>query len=145
MCSYCLQEEEATEHILFKCSFAKIVWEWALKGCEIPTIQVTSISGVHNSSSWYKCKKRRNNFINICYGTIWWIWKARCDRIFKNFRLSPTKVAYNIRSQVFTWIKHSRRNCKYRWVDWAINPFHVFFTIMCLFLCNLFASLLLLF
>ncbi|KAL4577889.1 hypothetical protein LXL04_014004 [Taraxacum kok-saghyz] len=51
------------------------------------------------------------------------IWKARCDRVFKRNRISPTIVADNVKSIVFTWLKHRKSKCSYNWVEWCNNPF----------------------
>lgn len=75
------------------------------------------------AAQWGNSPKEKKDLTSICYGTLWWIWKARCDRIFKNLRVNPLKVVDNIKSLVFTWIKHRRTKCMYSWVDWSISPF----------------------
>nr|KAJ0202152.1 hypothetical protein LSAT_V11C600338510 [Lactuca sativa] len=95
---------EDANHVLIKCPFATIVWEWVLRWCDIPSpSQFSSILDINEFvRGWVICQRKRNTMISICYGTLWWIWKARCDRVFKNLHVNATKVVDNIKSQVFT-------------------------------------------
>lgn len=73
-CSQCLQEDEDTTHILIYCPMATAVWELVFKWCAIPQPQLHDIGELISFlNSWGSCVKRRNNFINVCFGTIWLI------------------------------------------------------------------------
>nr|KAJ0191346.1 hypothetical protein LSAT_V11C800431320 [Lactuca sativa] len=119
ICKYCEIEEEDNNHAIIQCLTAATVWEWVFRWCGIP--QPTDL--VKFWSQWGRYPKRRKTLISICYGVAWLIWKARCDLIFKENRITPTKVVDNVKAMVFTWIKHRRSNCSYVWLDWCNNPF----------------------
>lgn len=106
-------------------SFASIVWDCILRWCDIPTPpQFTSVLGIIDfAKNGSVCQRKRNTLISICYRTLWWIWKARCDRTFKENHINPTKVDDNVKPQVFTWIKHQKAKCKYNWNEWSDCPF----------------------
>ncbi|KAL4579108.1 hypothetical protein LXL04_015243 [Taraxacum kok-saghyz] len=78
---------------------------------------------VQFTSQWGSCVKRRRCLTSICYVTAWSIWKTRCDWIFRKRRISPTRVADNVKTLVFTWIKHRSSMCNLQWNEWSANPF----------------------
>ncbi|CAI9268429.1 unnamed protein product [Lactuca saligna] len=123
MCSYCDLEREDTDHALIKCPMAAKVWEEMLRWFGIPHPQFGNISDVVRfCSTWGRCLKKRRDLISICYGTAWLIWRARCNFIFNKIQVSPNQLAGNIQSMVFSWIKHRRVNCSYKWIDWCSSP-----------------------
>nr|KAJ0200013.1 hypothetical protein LSAT_V11C600315130 [Lactuca sativa] len=124
ICSYCESEDEDVNHVILRCPMAAKVWEWVFIWCGLPGTKFGSIGElVQFLSQWGTCPNKRKNLINICYGTAWLIWKARCDRVFKKSLTPPTIVADMVKSIVFSWIKHRRVKCNYRWAEWCINPF----------------------
>ncbi|KAL4586708.1 hypothetical protein LXL04_011350 [Taraxacum kok-saghyz] len=54
---------------------------------------------------WGECEKKKKDLVCICYGALWLIWKVRCDWVFKKLRSSPTKVADNVKTIVYIWLK----------------------------------------
>ena len=96
----------------------------SLKWCDIPVPTIQRIEDFLTFvMEWGNCEKRRRDLMCICYGAIWLIWKARCDWVFKKTRSSPTKVADNVKSILYTWLKYRRSKCFYNWVEWCSNPF----------------------
>ncbi|XP_052622021.1 uncharacterized protein LOC128127534 [Lactuca sativa] len=123
-CTWCGLEPEDTDHVILRCPKAMMVWEWIIRWCEIPDLHFTHTKDlVEFTSKWGTCHKKRRTLIAICYGTAWLLWKARCDWIFKKTRSSPAVVADMIKSTVFTWVKHRRTKCTFRWMNWCVNPF----------------------
>ncbi|KAL4576458.1 hypothetical protein LXL04_012552 [Taraxacum kok-saghyz] len=112
ICKGCRTEEDDSKHILFDCPFARTVWRWIMTWCSIqfPCFQSQLL------------KKRRHTLLSICYGALWWIWRARNERIFNSQHNSPAKVADTIQAQVFSWIKYRRKQCNIKWVDWYTRP-----------------------
>ncbi|KAL4579804.1 hypothetical protein LXL04_015970 [Taraxacum kok-saghyz] len=100
---------------VWRCPFANTVWTWVLRWCGIPmpniSILCDLLEHIHNQGD---NKRRRRDLIAICYGTLWIIWKAKCERIFKKTRISPTKAVDNVKSKVYTWVKHRRMKCRYK-------------------------------
>ncbi|KAL4564433.1 hypothetical protein LXL04_028497 [Taraxacum kok-saghyz] len=122
ICSHCAVEDEDVIHVLWQCSFAKTVWYWIFKWCEVPIPAIDEVADLirflntrgHN-------QMRRKTLISICYGTLWMIWNARCDWVFKKRRISPSKVADNIKSVVYTWLKYRRNKCDFKWENWSVE------------------------
>lgn len=124
LCGYCNTIDEDINNVLIQCPMAVEVWDWVFRWCDIDKPQFNNIGDmVAFCTQWGKCLKRRKNFISICYGATWLIWKAICDWVFKKSRLSPTKMVDNVKSLVFTWIKHRRNDCSFSWIEWCVNPF----------------------
>nr|KAJ0207760.1 hypothetical protein LSAT_V11C500297490 [Lactuca sativa] len=69
-----------------------------------------------------RCSRRRNNLISVCYGVVWLLWKSSCDWVFKNILTPHSKIMDSAKSLVFTWLKHRRSNCHYKWAEWCICP-----------------------
>lgn len=123
VCSFCSCGIEDAYHILLTCPFAKEVWEWTFRWCNIDIPLGNSVADfIVSVGNWIGSPIQKKDLITICYGTLWLIWKTRCDRIFKQLRISPILVADNVTSLSFTWIKHRRSQCQYKWVDWCVCP-----------------------
>ncbi|KAL4589627.1 hypothetical protein LXL04_002535 [Taraxacum kok-saghyz] len=119
ICSLCSNEEEDALHTLWRCSSAQTTWYWIFQWCDISIPVVNEIGDlIQFINAWGNNKNRRRTLVSICYGTLWMIWKARCDWVFKKRRISPTKVADNIKSTVYTWLKYRRPNYTYGWEQW---------------------------
>nr|KAJ0211295.1 hypothetical protein LSAT_V11C400159080 [Lactuca sativa] len=102
-CGYCMAMDESPNHILLNCTFAKTVWEW----CNMPQIQLNTVGEpIEYAAKHDTCRKNMKVIINICYSTLWEIWKARNERIFKRLITTPTLVADNIQMTVHTWMKY---------------------------------------
>ena len=123
ICKGCITEEEDSNHILFNCPCAKMVWSWIANWCNIQFNCFQSVSDILNFAyQWTNCAKRRATLLSICYETLWWIWRARNDRIFKSLSNTPTQVMDVIQAQVFCWIKHRRKQCSIKWAEWSACP-----------------------
>ncbi|KAL4578243.1 hypothetical protein LXL04_014363 [Taraxacum kok-saghyz] len=123
ICSFCNNAEEDEMNVLWNCPFAVMIWEWVLKWCGMQKPTANSISDVLKAMDQVDgSAKKRKDMTAICYGTMWMIWKARCDWIFKKRRHSPTKVADEVKTIVYTWLKHRRSKCHYSWINWCIDP-----------------------
>ena len=124
ICSHCSNEEEDEIHVLWRCSFAKTIWYWVFRWCDTPIPACNEIGDlIQFINTWGNNQNRRRTLISICYGTLWMIWNARCNWVFKKRRISPTKVADNIKSIVYTWLKYRRTNYTYKWEEWCANHF----------------------
>ncbi|XP_023763157.1 uncharacterized protein LOC111911634 [Lactuca sativa] len=122
-CTFCEDKDEDVAHVLLQCPMVAKVWEWVFQWCGIPGYQFCNMHDlVKFTTQWGSCPKKRRCLVNICYGTIWHIWKARCDWIFKKIRPSPAKVVDLIKSNVFIWSKYRRSQCSMQWIEWCVNP-----------------------
>lgn len=103
ICKCCEMEEEDNNHVLIKCPTAATLWEGIFRWCGIPQPTFGNIGDlVKFCSQWGRCSKRRKPLISICSGAAWLIWKARCDLIFKENRITPIKVVDNVIDMMFT-------------------------------------------
>ena len=123
-CSYCGGVEETTDHLLCgcraACTLTDLVFRWY--GIQHSNFSYTSevLEFVYN---WGSCLNRRRMLIGICYGMLWCIWRARNDRVFNNIKTFPERVVDIIKSIVYLWFKHRRKNGVCNWIDWPVCPF----------------------
>lgn len=123
-CGLCLDMEEIAQHVFITCSYARVLWEWILKWCHVNFPRGNSVGDITKfARSWGQCARKWRIMTCICYGMITWLWKARCERLFKKIRILPTMVVDNIQSMVFVWLKHRILNYPIKWTDWSIYPF----------------------
>lgn len=123
LCPQCLQQDEDIGHLMIRCPLALIVWELIFKWCDIPDPQFDNINDLISfAKNWGRCPKRRNNLISVCYGTMWLLWKSRCDWVFKNIHSNPMLVVDKVKTSVYSWLINRRNKCHYRWIDWTICP-----------------------
>lgn len=70
-CGYCNHEEECGDHILVKCSFARIVLEWISMWCRIDVTHFNTMLKVLDfAKGWGNCPMKRRILLVICYGTL---------------------------------------------------------------------------
>ena len=63
----------------------------------MPQVQLNTVGElIEHAAKQGTCKKKRKVIIGICYATLWGIWKARNERIFKRLITNPIRVADNI-------------------------------------------------
>jgi len=67
--------------------------------------------------------RRKKVFASIVYGAVWFIWRARNDRVFNRLFLNPLKVVEKIKSETFVWIKHRSNRGNIDWCFWVSSPF----------------------
>ncbi|KAL4589463.1 hypothetical protein LXL04_002370 [Taraxacum kok-saghyz] len=61
----------------------------------------------------------------ICYGSLWCTWKARNDAIFNSKRVSPMKIAENVVTMLFSFMKHRSKFQNCTWDNWVSCPFNI--------------------
>lgn len=49
------------------------------------------------------CPKKKETLTCILYGTLWSLWKARNDQIFRGESSKPAKIVDFIKATIFTW------------------------------------------
>ncbi|XP_023736870.1 uncharacterized protein LOC111884805 [Lactuca sativa] len=106
----CFSGVDTADHILLDCPIAFDSLSWIFNWCDVSIQRFLSISDFVNfAASWGNCPKKRKIFIAICYGFLWCMWKARNDVWFNKIQLNSSKLADNVISMVFSWLK-SRGN-----------------------------------
>lgn len=84
-CLLCNNHNETLTHLFLDCNFASQVWNHLNFQMDYVKNGATTCHDWINS--WFRDKTRDSNFIEWAYfcSTInWHIWKARCDKVFKN-------------------------------------------------------------
>lgn len=123
-CPLCNKEKEASGDLLINCHVANEARVWILNWCGIPSNTLNTMTNFINFMVNYgNCPRKKERFIAIGYGWLWYIWKARNDKIFKQLHTSPTKIADEVISQTYVWFKYRTSDVQVRWIDWSISPF----------------------
>ncbi|KAL4586025.1 hypothetical protein LXL04_010655 [Taraxacum kok-saghyz] len=122
-CTRCNLYVETPDHVLVECPAARTTWSWIWRWCDLPENNFNTIEETINyAANWGKCVKKMRILISICYDTLWWIWKARNENVFKKLCIPPTTVADNIQSMVYIWIKHRSSIKAKNWAECCSNP-----------------------
>ncbi|KAL4558696.1 hypothetical protein LXL04_036897 [Taraxacum kok-saghyz] len=80
---------------------------------------------------WGNCPKKRKVFLAILYGYLWCVWKARNEMYFHKIRTSKAKMADNITTTVFEWVKHRGNYMNCNWANWICCPFNILPVFIC--------------
>lgn len=122
-CLLCLNEVESVDHVLTKCNFAKEVRFWVFKWCGVADKQFDNTNELLDyAACWGNCPRKRKIFNAIVDCLLWNIWLVRNDKVFKNTRTAPAKVADNIVSLSYMWCKHRSSHDCGSWINWSISP-----------------------
>ncbi|KAI3506473.1 hypothetical protein L1887_28832 [Cichorium endivia] len=116
LCVHCINGVDASDHILVNCSYAKVVWQSIFHWCKIHSSHFTKVGDLISfASHWGNSPKKRKRLICIVYGTLWWLWKSRCDGLFNSRCIPPASLAENSKSLVYTWLKFRGSKSSVNW------------------------------
>jgi hypothetical protein len=88
-CFTCLQETDSVDHILVRCSYAKMVW-WG--GLQRARMTIQEPQGDTTLEEWWSrsrklvAKSNRRKFDTLVILMAWMLWKQRNARVFGNTR-----------------------------------------------------------
>lgn len=84
LCVFCGMILENNEHLFYDCSHARYINIWQLVGV-LTMLKVDFVNGI-TSGSWLEGYRNYDQLFvaSICASSIWWIWKTRCNKIFKD-------------------------------------------------------------
>lgn len=97
-----------------------------IRWCGISVSQYDNINRVLDfAATCGNYPKKRRILLGIYYGTIWSLWKARNDRIFRKNITTPAIVTDIVKASVFIWFKQRSNggSNNFNWTKWCINPF----------------------
>ncbi|KAL4592348.1 hypothetical protein LXL04_005339 [Taraxacum kok-saghyz] len=87
---------EETDHLLVKCDFAKEVFSWIFKWCNVACPNFDKVADVfYFAAKWGNCPKKRKILLAIINEGFWCIWKSRNDKIFASFSSQSGGYYYN--------------------------------------------------
>ena len=117
---------EEADHLLINCPFTAVSRDWILNWCGVHAQPFSTVSDFINSTAnWGNCPKKRKIFIAICYGLLWYTWKARNDVVFNKVCISPLKMADSVVTMVFSFVAHRGNFGKVKWANRLCCPFNV--------------------
>ncbi|XP_026419811.1 uncharacterized protein LOC113315769 [Papaver somniferum] len=91
---FCNQHDEDVVHVLFTCSFSRVVWMIILGGPCIPTRNDISIADIFEH--WMNIDRQHNmpkGRLTTAMIVSWSIWNERCEVKFQQKQAVPQKVA----------------------------------------------------
>ncbi|XP_026416893.1 uncharacterized protein LOC113312350 [Papaver somniferum] len=138
-CEVCKQEHEDLFHILISCSHAQAVWSslniniaQIIKQCQSVKEWIISWSqDIHNAGSesidiWRKL---------LMVGS-WVIWKERCDCVFQDKKLIPSRTVERIQNQLISYNSTTKETSPVDSADiltpTSASPEHITNTFTCL-------------
>jgi hypothetical protein len=107
-CFWCLQEEDALDHVLMRCLYARQVWFGCITAVGLNIVEPNRDSSLE---SWWSSarelvrRKDRRSFDTLVILIAWQIWKQRNARVFGNTQLqcSTTQLLFRIKEEFELW------------------------------------------
>ncbi|KAL8475034.1 hypothetical protein ACS0TY_031453 [Phlomoides rotata] len=121
-CDLCGSYEETVHHLFFECSFSYQVWcrcyAWLMSPMACAS-DPTSHFLQHSGALGWKRKKHVMECIWSC--AVWFLWKARNNKVFEHKEISLERTFEEIR--IKAWCLFSTHyNCSFSLLDWCNNP-----------------------
>ncbi|CAN6352890.1 unnamed protein product [Urochloa humidicola] len=106
-CTLCDQENETSDHILFRCSYSAQVWWEVLHRLGIQSISPSASMRLHDWWSHLRqqvLSSKKKGFDTLFALVAWQIWKERNARVFRNHRASSLLLLQMIKLEGDSWI-----------------------------------------
>lgn len=124
ICSSCNSNIECYNHLLVDCDLAMNVWSLIKQWHGIHSAVAKDIVDALNLiEAWGDNYRKIRRIAIIVYGTLWSLWKARNDRVFKKVVHSPTKITESIKNLTYLWISCRGGLRGLDGVQWCSSPF----------------------
>ncbi len=109
MCSLCGNDSECLEHLLFRCTFAKEVWNWVMRD-EPALLRGLLDEEGDLATRWIRArlllKGRRKQLLDMCIAaTCWRLWLERNQRIFADRVGRSTDCGARIVETIERWFE----------------------------------------
>lgn len=91
LCDFCKLEVETAEHLLYTCTKSQIIWNLISSEIRKP---INLLNGI-TSGDWLVPNLIGNDHFThyVIASTAWFIWKTRCNRLFRNEPLNCHKTS----------------------------------------------------
>ncbi|GJU47294.1 RNA-directed DNA polymerase, eukaryota, reverse transcriptase zinc-binding domain protein [Tanacetum coccineum] len=92
ICPICYTEIETVEHVLFKCSWTKVVWFGSSLGLRLDNISGPIVSRIQQLLDMVPSNSERIKFHTSLANIAWQIWKSRNAYVFSDVRPCPSST-----------------------------------------------------
>ncbi|XP_022003778.1 uncharacterized protein LOC110901248 [Helianthus annuus] len=120
-CPRCGLEVETTDHIFFKCLWAKCIW-WNV----LAWVRVSFPGDNFSFREFFEFITQRPGggvwkriIYTIVLATVWRIWNARNEKVFDGRFIPIKKTVEFIKEDSFLWISNRARNKNPDWENWV--------------------------
>ncbi|KAJ0600530.1 hypothetical protein HanIR_Chr03g0117891 [Helianthus annuus] len=120
LCPRCGLVDEDSEHIFISCLWTRCIW-WNI----FAWIRVPFPAEIHKLKNLIDfingqpgCKIWKRVVFTIAMGTVWRVWLARNEMVFKNRFIPISKLVESIKEDVFFWIKSRSKIAMPCWEKW---------------------------
>ncbi|KAJ0466659.1 putative reverse transcriptase zinc-binding domain-containing protein [Helianthus annuus] len=124
-CALCEAEEETTLHLYTGCGFTFGVWSAIGAWCKIDPIFAFDVKDLLKLANGRRIKEEKKIIQGIVMVSMWVIWNARNEKIFRNKGTKVRELVASIKSLSFIWLRSRSRFKKIVWKDWMVNPLYM--------------------
>ncbi|PWA82942.1 hypothetical protein CTI12_AA174550 [Artemisia annua] len=96
MCPICFTDIETVEHMLFECSWTKVVWFGSALGLRLDSMNGPVISRIQDLLDMLPSTSDRMNFHTLLANIAWQIWKSRNEYIFNEIKPCPSHTLSSV-------------------------------------------------
>lgn len=122
----CIAIEETCQHIFLHCPWANETWAMLETWSVIDVSNPSSIEQlIYATNQLFQSNKQKKVANAIILVSLWSIWKAQNERIFKGVKTPPWRLIEEIKSQAYLWIKNRGNEVILNWDTWLNFPFMV--------------------
>ncbi|KAD3066596.1 hypothetical protein E3N88_34476 [Mikania micrantha] len=120
LCPSCGMVEETVDHLFAKCEVPKAIWWQICRWVKIPIpISFASVGEMLDFANENGGEGNMKKVIKLIFhATIWRIWLARNDKVFKGINTSCYKVVEEVKELSFLWISNRSRFNMAGWEMW---------------------------
>lgn len=125
-CVLCAGSEETVDHLVAECQFSNGVWSGIARWCRIPPIFLFSAKDIHVVAEHSGYSKSKKDIIHgILVITLWRIWKARNEKVFRDTNVSIVQVIADVKGLSFLWFTSRHKGPEVSWEGWRLFDFNV--------------------
>ncbi|KAJ0883494.1 putative reverse transcriptase zinc-binding domain-containing protein [Helianthus annuus] len=126
-CPHCGLENETIDHVFVKCPDASEVWRRVAWWCDVRWYAARNVKDLFDVASQNGGSKDLLKLkTSILYSTVWFIWKARNNRVFRRQSISIDSFIEDCSAQLFSWVCNRSKHKSINWQKWCLSPLSCF-------------------